>query len=217
MSRKSLVTTLDRLDREAAWRKRELGLIASMLGGVRKHEAEMLQRASIALAYAHWEGFVKTGGELVLEFVHQQRLTNSKIGVPLYAGSLATEIQSVSAARKRGPIVAFVRKVLESGEDRCSISRSIPTASNLSSIVFHDVMTGLGIDPDVVWSAQPGVTDIDIDERLLKRRNAIAHGEWFTPEAGECRDLVHSVMALIDATGIAYSNYLATKQYAAQP
>lgn len=184
-----------------------------MLANARVHEAELLRRAAIALAYAHWEGFVKVAGETVLSYVAEQKLERKRISDALLASSMSGRIRQAAAAKKGQMIVELVSDLRRNLDDVCVVKTEISTASNLNHEVFDDVMYAMGIDPQVVWSAQPGITDIDIDDRLLRRRNAIAHGDWLTPEEGECRTLIDAVRSLIDATSVAYSNFVALKEY----
>jgi hypothetical protein len=201
------------LDSESAWRKRELGTIEAMLRTTRAHEVEMLRRAAVALAYAHWEGFVKVAGEFVLSYVAEQRLPRERVNDALLASSMSSQIRDAAGAKKSRPVVELISDLRSHASEQCSIRTTISTASNLNREVFDDVMQGMGIDPASVWNAHPGVTDIDIDDRLLRRRNGIAHGAWITPEDEECRVLIDAVRRLIDATSIAYSNFIALRQY----
>lgn len=175
----------------------------------------MLRRAAVALGYAHWEGFVKVAGELVLSYVAEQRLTRERVNDALLAASLSAQIREAAAAKKSGLVVKLISDLRSNTSERCLIRTSVSTAANLNREMFDDVMHGLGIDPETVWNAQPGVTDIDIDDRLLRRRNGIAHGAWLTPEDDECRSLIEAVRSLIDATSIAYSSFVIRREYEA--
>lgn len=211
--RKTLEDLQRQLDAESAWRKRELGTLEAMLSTARVHEAEMLRRAAVALAYAHWEGFVKAAGESVLRYVAEQKLTRANINDALLASSLSAKLRNAAAAKKNQMLVEVISDLRSSLTERCIVKTSVATASNLNREVFDDVMRGMGIDPESVWSARPGVTDIDLDDRLLRRRNNIAHGAWLAPEDDECRSIVDAVRSLIDATSVAYSNFAALRQF----
>lgn len=214
-TRRSLEDLQSQLDGESVWRKRELGTIEAMLSTARLHEVEMLRRAAVALAYAHWEGFVKVAGELVLSYIAEQKLTRERLNDALFASSVAGKIREAAAAKRDHPLVELVADLRANTAGPCRINTTVSTASNLNREAFEDVMHCIGIDPEAIWNTQPGVTDIDIDDRLLRRRNGIAHGAWVTPEDEECRALIEAVRSLIDATSIAYSNFVALKKFAA--
>ena len=214
-SRRSIDDLQAQLDAESAWRKRELGTMQAMLSTARVHEADMLRRAAIALTYAHWEGFVKVAGEFVLSYVAEQKLPRNQVNNALFASSMSAKIRDAGASKSARPLVDLIADLRIGSASQCVVRTTVSTASNLNREVFEDVMYGMGIDFNDVWDAQPGKTDIDLDDRLLRRRNGIAHGAWLTPEDGECRFLIDAVRALIDATSTAYSNFVAQRRFEA--
>ena len=47
------------LDRELAWRKKELSLVKLSLDSSRTEQIPSSVRAGICMLYAHWEGFIR--------------------------------------------------------------------------------------------------------------------------------------------------------------
>lgn len=95
-------------------------------------------------------------------------------------------------------------------DDRANISLSnaINTKSNLKSEVFEDIALSLGIEL-APYTAYFNL----IDESLLARRNAIAHGEYLdlTPDA--FRSLADEVIKLLRQYKNDVENCASTKAY----
>lgn len=216
-SRRSLEDIQDLLAKESAWRKRELGTLSILIQGARSHEKELLQRAAIALAYAHWEGYIKNAVEVVLTYLSRQGLKLCDVNPSLLARGLERDFRSVAETRKHAPMVEIVQLLRSDLRSACRIETVVSTKSNLNREVFEDLMSMLGIDASRVFDAQQGVTDIDIDERLLARRNHIAHGSYVVPDEGECRALMDAVRALMEAATTALVTYLANGEYRSIP
>lgn len=206
--RRSIEEVSDALDQESAWRKRELGTLGLMIQHAREHERSLLQRAAIALAYAHWEGFVKTSVEQVLGYLSRQGLKLKDVNHGLLVLSVEARVRHDSSSMKRETMLSLVDFLRSNLDQSCKIERKIDTKSNLSIEVFTGIFAGLGIDPALVFESEPGTTDIDIDERLLHRRNAIAHGTYMVPPQDECQVMIAAVQALITVVSDCLIDYL---------
>lgn len=216
-SRRSVEQVQDRLNQESAWRKRELGTLRLLIQRARPHEKELLQRAAVALAYAHWEGFFKNAIDIVLEYLSRQGLKLSDVNSGLLSRGVERLIRDAAAARKHAPMVAVVELLRSDLRSECRIDRSVSTKANLNSEVLEDLLTGLGLDAARIFNAERGVTDLDLDERLLGRRNRIAHGEYVVPDAEECGVLILAVDALMDAATTVLVTYLSHEEYRDHP
>jgi RiboL-PSP-HEPN len=98
--------------------------------------------------------------------------------------------------------------------DRSSIRHEdvITTASNLSSIVLCEITCVLGLDYSFYKTRE-----IIIDEQLLKRRNAIAHGEYLSLDLDEYRNLRRQILTMMEYFRNQVENNAAQKLYLRNP
>jgi hypothetical protein len=139
----------------------------------------------------------------------------SEVNLGLLSRSLEGEIRATAATKHRGRLLALLNTMRSPLEYDCHLGTNVSTGSNLNRDVFEDLMLGLGVHAESVIAARPGVTDIDLDERLLARRNRIAHGSYIVPQEDECAVLVDAVRALLDETRTALMNYLVLEEFRA--
>lgn len=181
---------------DLAWRKQEIaafdGQVARSKGIVRT----ALLRASAALLYAHWEGFVKHALYLYANFLATQRLQQSGVRNEIVAFGLRSHFKRMETAKRISDFVTFVDDFRTSEASRLRIigeKSAIDTQSNLSSRVLEDLLFTFGID------YAPYAADADlIDLNLLVLRNGIAHGESVELAEPEWSELRAGVVALID-------------------
>lgn len=209
---RTLEEVQSRLDAESAWRKKELGTLKLMLSRARPHENELLRRSAITLTYAHWEGYVKNALEIVLSYINRKALKLSEANVGLVARSIEPRLRAAVESKKRRPILDLISHIMDDGA-RCTLVLRIETASNLNRAVFDDLLSSFGLDPTKVIGAHGGVTDIDLDERLLAKRNQIAHGTYVVPEEEECRCLIEAVQTLIEYMGYYIVEFLDNEEF----
>lgn len=184
----------DVLDNEFAWRLKEIADIKSAIRTADAVHQRTLIRAAIPLLYAHWEGFVKVASETYLNYIanqgHRYRELKSCFIVRGLKGRLNELVES-SNARRNNDIVDFVLNELDS---RANIPHKgvIDSASNLSSTVFINIASSIGI------STKPYETKYNfIDESVLRRRNQIAHGEFLDVRDSEYDNISDEVVNLL--------------------
>lgn len=199
MKIRSIEALQQHIQESSAWRKHELHELNGLVARQQDRGHRLLLRASIALTYAHWEGYTREAIEAVLHFVRTKGLRGAELNEAVLALSVKGRLGELTGGSSNLSAIRIVRELREALDGKCQIPKEVSTRSNLNRSVFEDLMCGLGIDPNVIWTAQPGVTNIDLDGRLLKRRNQIAHGEHLAPDAEECAELIASVCALMDA------------------
>jgi hypothetical protein len=171
---RTLIDLQNVLDSEFAWRLKE---IAELKGAARRPQGlteATIVRAGAALAYAHWEGFVKAASSAYVDYVGSTR-TNCGDLVTSFAvlslnGKIRTLVESKSAQVSTSAF-EFLRDKL--GQRAHLVGKEvISTESNLSSTVLRQILGAVGIE----------VTRYEarfkfIDETLLKNRHAVAHGD----------------------------------------
>lgn len=174
MKVRSLGELEDLLDQDLAWRRREFTTLKFMVNSSRKHEKRILMRASIAMLYAHWEGHIK--------FCSQVYILYLKRLAPSYKQMTDNFIQmSLSEKYKEG----FSIKRFSSQQDifnyltieqdaKFDVDEKviIDTESNLKYEVVFNILGQLGLDTSIFE-----LKENFINSKLVKCRNAIAHGE----------------------------------------
>lgn len=210
MTKIRTVTILqDTLDREYAWRLRELNDLRLAIRGARP-EAPTMIRASVALLYAHWEGFVKAATESVIEFVAYQRIPYNQLKQCYIVLGLKGHLMELAQARKPRAATAALDFILGSLDKPATLPfrGAIDTESNLSSKVFSSIAEWIGID-----IARYETKFTLIDSSLLERRNRIAHGEYLDVDAQAYIDLSNHVIELMRWYKTDIENLIALNAY----
>jgi hypothetical protein len=186
----------DALDEEFAWRKKELHSIkAAVSANENTNKEATFVRAAMAMLYAHWEGFIRKVGTNYLQFVYRQRLKNNEAAPFVVALSAGRVIDAAMASRKaeaRGKLVEFFSTRLD---DRGQIQWDavVNTKSNLSSAVLKEIVETLALDYRPFQSREKL-----IDEKLLRNRNHIAHGQYLTVSPAEYHQIHGAVFEMME-------------------
>jgi hypothetical protein len=184
----------DFLDAEFVWRLKEISALKSAIRSAAFIAEGTLVRASVALLYAHWEGFVKNAATGYVTYVNNQGLNYSDLQTCFvvlgFKKSLHDARQSKQASAN---IVAinFLRDGLIQ-KSQMKVDVAINTESNLNSEVFKNILSTIGLDP-AAYETKANL----IDESLLKRRNTIAHGEYVDVAKKDWANLADEVLAVL--------------------
>jgi hypothetical protein len=179
-------------------RKQELFRISMMAMGADPdpHRLNCLRRSAVVLTYAHWEGFVKSASIRYLKFINSQQVPVDSLKLSLQAAYLTSQFKRGADSAK----IRFLGELL--GEmDRLrkivfsvSPERCIDTESNLSSVVFRELVLGLGLEYLDIYSTR----QVFIDRQIVSSRNQVAHGELVTFGEVEVDNRVKGVLKLLD-------------------
>lgn len=177
MKIRTLEELQDAIDKEMAWRKRELTAVKANISGARNFAKETALRSGVTLLYAHWEGAVKNIAYYYLSYVSSLKLPYEKLTFNFFAISLRSEVDKFSTTSKASQQTKIVCDILGRVQEQSSIPTEgvIRTNSNLNSDLFKEILHTVGFE----------VTEYEsyfklIDEVLLNMRNKIAHGEQLT-------------------------------------
>jgi hypothetical protein len=198
------------LDGEIVWRKKELALLKSINSTypIKSYQDTMV-RSGIALLYAHWEGFIKNAACTYLEFISKHRLPYEQLTsnfIAIKIREIVNDIPSFTKFSKRKEIVDFVQTGLN---EYCFLpSDTINTQSNLSSLIFKEIMATLGLDYTPYQSKEKL-----IDEKLVHNRNNIAHGRFLTMDLQDYDLLEKDIIELMDIFKDQISNAATSKSY----
>lgn len=172
------------------------------VSGLSPSKENALLRSSVALTYAHWEGFVKSSATAYLEFVAMQRLNYSELLPNFVALAIRSDLKAAAQSKKMDDH----RKIVEFFLTRLQSQSSIPyrdaidTQANLSSAVLKDIIATLGIDYSL-YSLKEKL----MDERLLRTRNQIAHGGYVEISKEEVLELQDEIIDLM----VTFANQIA--------
>ncbi len=179
---------------EFSWRRKELIDYRLHARTTNLIIQKTLIRAGVPLAYAHWEGFIKNGTELLLNFVSHQNLENKDLTDIFFAHSIKTHINQIISSLKATTVVEAVSFVRGSSEKRADIKHKnyVDTDSNLSSTAFDQIAKSVGIETSKYQFLYKYV-----DETIVYNRNQIAHGESLHLTISDFHALVDKVDELI--------------------
>ncbi|RYY45747.1 MAG: hypothetical protein EOO06_15905 [Chitinophagaceae bacterium] len=184
----------DRLDGEFAWRLKELADLKVLVRNAENLIQSSMVRAGLPLAYAHWEGFVKSSAQFYLNFVLMQKHDLKSLSSSFLALSAQKILNTFTQTNRTLLQLELVDHLTSSTSLNAvaSYSTTINTKANLNSAVFTDISLMIGVD------LTPYETKFKfIDESLLKRRNEIAHGNYLDIDAKAFREIVDEVIVLL--------------------
>ncbi|MCK9187831.1 MAG: MAE_28990/MAE_18760 family HEPN-like nuclease [Acidithiobacillus sp.] len=172
-----------------------------------------LLRALVAMSYAHWEGYVRTCATRYFEHLTLRKKTFSDYERQIYINSVLGRLdalyQSRTSIKER---CTLINDILDgAGRRFAHINQDlIDTRSNLNTDVTKDICLICGIDSEHFEDKR---TFIDL--LLLKRRNAIAHGQQAFIPVEEIDDFVANVLSIMRVFRNLLENKVYTKAYAA--
>ena len=181
------------LDGQMAWRIREISDY-KLASKARTASVPAFVRGGVALVYAHWEGFIKAASETYLSYVQNQGLIYRELKTCFVVFGLKGHLNLLGDSRKAISNISALDFVLNELDkpSKMSLSTAINTESNLTSKVFANIATSIGI------SMSRYETHFNlIDESLVRRRNSIAHGEYLDLEPDDFRKLADDVIQLM--------------------
>ena len=210
MRLRTLSDLQEAVDNETAWRRRELTTALMNVQGSRGSKIQVNLRAGVALLYAHWEGWVKALGRLYIEYVNTQGPCFEDLSPAFLGNALRTRLDSVSQALSAQIHVEFGSFLLDSGlKSKVTLNPDlIRTSGNLSSSVLRDVTTRLGL-PYAPYETRSNL----IDEKLVRRRNNISHGDYLEVDEESYEELHQKVLEMLNRFTADLLNAAATRAY----
>lgn len=202
----------DGLNQQLAWRKKELSDLKSLLdlSPSNTSRRSVLLRSAITILYAHWEGFIKEASSIYLEYVSRQGLRYNQLTNNFIALAFKNQLKLIEETQKPctyTEALNFITSRLDE-HSRLPYEDVIRTESNLSSSVLKEITCILGLDYSFYELKQEL-----IDTKLLRQRNAVAHGEYLSIEMEGYSDLHKEVIGMMDEFKTQVENHACQRSY----
>jgi hypothetical protein len=201
------------LDADLIWRRKELSDIKAAIKAADEPARPPLLRAIIAMSYAHWEGYVRTCANRYFEHLTLRKKPFLQLERQIYVNTILVRLDALNRSRvSLKERCKLVNDILDGvgGSFKYLNPELVDTRSNLNTDVVTEICMICGVDSDHFENNRDF-----LDLLLLKRRNAIAHGQQEFIQSDEIDDLVANTLALMAAFRNLLENKVYTKAYAA--
>lgn len=198
---------------DRSWRLREISDLKTAIMRADENLSRVLLRALVTICYAHWEGYVRFAARKYLEHVALRRLPYVELDRQFLRNYFLPRLAALSTSKTSiTERCALVDELLGSSDRRFSRVNEdlINTKANLNFDVFTDICLVCCVSIQTFSSKATF-----IDHILLKRRNAIAHGEDTFVAIDDLESLTNETIALMRAFGDALENHVFLKDYKA--
>lgn len=173
----------------------------------------VLLRALITLIYAHWEGYVRECANRYFEYLKIRNKPYAELERQIYVNTFLVRLDALHRSRssleKR---CALVNDILNGTTStfRYVHPMLIDTKSNLNTNVTKEICLICSVDPSHFETKR-----IFIDQLILKRRNAVAHGQQEFIHENEVDSLVTEILGLMQHFRTLLENKVYQKQFLA--
>ena len=190
MGKKTPENFSDKVDKEMSWRKMELSQITADIDYMMREDISMQHyqieyriKTAYVMLYSHWEGCIKELAKMYVDSINNMYLSPYAVRESLRARFLKDSLDSlVSSANKwvnNGSGGANYGQFLKDFSDFDRIFYISPSAvnteSNLNPKVLIKILENIGLY-ELIDDKFLDKDFCAINNRLLGRRNAIAHG-----------------------------------------
>ncbi len=185
----------DKLDQDFAWRRKELTFLNKNIKNTKEHDRQTHLRSGIVLLYAHWEGFIKNAAENYLKFVATKGLKYNELNNCFIALAFKKKLDQFEATNNASIHTQIIDFIFGELSQRAIIpfENIIKTQSKLNSERLKEILITIGID----YSPYE-LKNKFIDVKLLKIRNAVAHGERISIDEKDFADLYKEITEIIE-------------------
>lgn len=202
----------DLFDEDLIWRRRELSDLKAAVNVADKAAKSTLLRALIAMSYAHWEGYVRVCANRYFEFLSIRRKPFAELERQIYVNTFLIRLDALHQSRTSlESRCKLVNEILDGmgASFRYLNPKLVDTRANLNTDTIKEICLVCSVDPSYFEEKA-----IFIDQLILKRRNAIAHGQQEFIDESEIDDFVADVLGLMQHFRTLLENKVYLKQYA---
>lgn len=203
----------DLFDEDINWRRRELSDLKSAVKAADFAAKPVLLRAIVTMSYAHWEGYVRLCANRYFEHLAIRRKPYKQFERQIYVNVFLNRLDAISQSRASLEArCKLVNEILDgtNGTFRYVHPSLIDTRSNLNTEVIKEICLICSVD-----ASQFEAKQFFLDQLMLKRRNAIAHGQQEFIGEDEIDDLVADTLGLMHHFRTLLENKVYLKKYAA--
>lgn len=203
----------DQLTQDLTWRIKEISDLKTAVLRADHTLQRVLLRALITISYAHWEGYVRFSARKYLEHVSLRKFQYGELNRQFFRNYFLPRLAAMSTSKSSlADRCALVDEILNSSDHRFSRPNDdlINTKANLNFEIFSDICLVCCVP---IQDFEDQSTFIDVV--LLKRRNAIAHGEDTFVAIGDLDQLSDETIGLMRKFGNALENHVYCKDYKA--
>jgi hypothetical protein len=203
----------DIFDVDLNWRRKELSDLKAAIKSADEAAKPVFLRALITMGYAHWEGYVRLCANRYFEYLTLRKKPFADFERQIYVNSYLTRLDALYQSRTSLEArCKLINDVLDGTGGRFSFINPelIDTKSNLNTNVIKDICAICNVDPS---HFEQNRTFLDL--LVLKRRNAIAHGQQEFIRVDEIDSLVDTILGLMGSFRNLLENKIYTKAYAA--
>lgn len=195
MSRIDTIDKLNcRIDRDLAWRKKEL--IALNSHAETHRENKHILRAVFPLICAHYEGFLKNSAAIYLQHVSDLRIPLIELKHAFAPFLLKSEFFTCDGSKRasvRARVITGYNNFLNTPMIIPDPKSFIDTESNPKPEVLIEIFDSLGID-----SSSFHTKFTFINDSLLKTRNSIVHGEYCDISFREFQEVMSTTLDIME-------------------
>lgn len=195
------------------WRIKEISDLKAAIRRGDEGLRRVLLRALVAICYAHWEGYIRFSAKKYLEHIALRRFQYGDLNRQFFRNYFLPRLAALSTSKANiADRCDLVDEILNSADVRFSRVNDdlINTKANLNFEVLTDICLVCGVPAEIFAEKS---TFIDVV--LLKRRNAIAHGENTLVELNDLDEITNDTIGLMRAFGDALENHVVLQTYKA--
>lgn len=196
---------------DRTWRLRE---ISDLKGAIRQADDKLekvLLRALVTVSYAHWEGHVRNAARQYLTHIALRKFDYATLNPQFLKNYFLPRLSALSTSKANlSSKCALLDDILSASNKKFTRVNDdlVNTKSNLNSEVLREICLICGIA-----STNFKPYEIFIDSILLKRRNAIAHGEDTFIAKSDLDELSGKTIELMRMFGDALDNEAQLRSY----
>ncbi|MEK3718458.1 MAE_28990/MAE_18760 family HEPN-like nuclease [Paenibacillus sp. FSL R7-0333] len=203
----------DLIDKDLAWRKKELLDIKRLIS--RKGSNKKLHiRAGFALLSANFEGFIKYAANMYIVFVSCQKIPYCDIKNCFLSIRFQGKFDQCTETERLSVYTSLLDNVqsIQTQHFKVSDEKVIKTESNPSSKVLKEILISIGLEHEPFESKNHF-----IDYSLLSNRHKVVHGEVTSFEPEDFFETLQEILETMNLLREKIFEAAANKKYLKSP